>query len=404
MENKSATLTVERLPLAKLKPHPANPRRHPEPGTPAWNLMKKSLEHDYFDPIVWNKRNGLLVSGHLRRKVLEASGFTEADCVVVDYDDSTHLARLLSANKAQGEDDIALMKDLIIDLDSLTENFDMDLSGFTKDELERVINSFGDHPIDAEPQTDRAAELQKQWGTATGQLWELGEHRLLCGDSTKRGDVERLLDGAVPMLMVTDPPYGVRYEGGTVNETKREKLEGDDSTDLFAPALALAAERMPTGAWYVWHADRRAMPVYAAISAAGYDVRALLIWNKLKAHYGAPSAHYCQKHEPCLYAVRGNADFTGASNECTVWDIEQPSRNEHHPTQKPLECMARAVGNHGSRGAIVFDPFLGSGTTLIAAEGLGRKCYGLEISPGYCAVILQRFKDATGKTPTLINA
>lgn len=148
---KSATLTVERLPLSALKPHPANPRRHPEPGTPAWAVLRKSIEHDYFDPMIWNKRNGLLVSGHLRRKVLEASGFTEADCVVVDYDEPMHLARMAAANKQQGEDDVALLKDLIVELD--TGAFDLDLTGFDAMELERVINWYppmGENDPDAE--------------------------------------------------------------------------------------------------------------------------------------------------------------------------------------------------------------------------------------------------------------
>jgi DNA modification methylase len=198
--------------------------------------------------------------------------------------------------------------------------------------------------------------------------------------------------------MVTDPPYGVAYEGGQVNSKKREKLESDDVPDIFAPALACAKTIMPDGAWYVWHADKHAEPVYASIRECGFDIRALIVWHKLKAHYGAPSAHYCQKHEPCLYAVKGSANFIGPSNEVTVWEIDQPSRNEFHPTQKPIECMARAIRNHDA--PLIYDPFLGSGTTLIAAEQLGRKCYGMEISPAYCDVIVKRWEMLTGKKAT----
>jgi len=149
---------------------------------------------------------------------------------------------------------------------------------------------------------------------------------------------------------------------------------------------------MVDGAWYVWHAGRLAEPVYAAIRKCGWDVRALLIWNKLKPHYGAPMAHYCQKHEPCLYSVKGNAAFCGPSNECTVWDIEQPHRNEHHPTQKPVECMARPIRNHDA--PEVYDPFVGSGTTIVACQNLGRRCYAIEIHPPYCAVTLERMATA----------
>jgi len=218
---------------------------------------------------------------------------------------------------------------------------------------------------------------------------------VLCGDATKREDVERVMGGAVAELMVTDPPYGVNYEGGQVNKSKREEIHGDSDTSIFKDAFSVAIVAVPAGAWYVWHADRHAEPVYAAIRESGFDIRALIIWNKLKAHYGAPSAHYCQKHEPCLYAVLGSAGFVGASNETTVWDIEQPHLNEYHPTQKPVECMQRPTQNHKSH--TVYDPFLGSGTTLIAAEQLNRKCYGLEIEPKYCDVIVKRWEDFTGK-------
>lgn len=150
---KAAALTVERLPLSKLAPHPRNPRRHPEPGTPAWNVLKKSIQHDYFDPIIWNKRNGMLVSGHLRRKVLEASGFTEADCVVVDYDEPTHLARLIAANKLQGEDDGELLRDLLVDLKET--DLDLDLSGIHADELEGLLKGGGgNEPANDEPPAD----------------------------------------------------------------------------------------------------------------------------------------------------------------------------------------------------------------------------------------------------------
>jgi DNA modification methylase len=207
------------------------------------------------------------------------------------------------------------------------------------------------------------------------------------------------MDGAAPELMVTDPPYGVNYEGGAVNENKREKMVSDDTTEVFSSALNVAAGIMKSGAWYIWHAGRVAEPVYQAIRENGFEVRALIIWNKLKAHYGAPSAHYCQKHEPCLYAVKDNAGFIGASNEVTVWDIDQPHINEFHPTQKPVECMERAIRNH--KNGNVYDPFLGSGSTLIAAQKTGRRCYGLEIDPIYCDVIVKRWEAYTGKTATL---
>ena len=178
------------------------------------------------------------------------------------------------------------------------------------------------------------------------------------------------------------------YEGG-LNKDKRERLQGDDDPGLYGAAISVVAKFLDrNAAAYLWHASVYADSALVALREAGFEPRACIIWNKLNAGYGAFMAHYMPKHEPCIYAVRGNAGWRGPTNEKTVWDIEQPSRNKFHPTQKPVECMARAVANHESRDVV--DPFLGSGTTLIAAEQLGRKCYGMEIDPAYCAVILER--------------
>ena len=151
---------------------------------------------------------------------------------------------------------------------------------------------------------------------------------------------------------------------------------------------------------YIWFADRCGKPVYDAVEAIGYKVRAMIIWNKLDAHYGAFMAQYMQKHEPCLYIVDGNANWIGASNEVTVWDLKQPSKNEYHPTQKPIELAIRAIGNHDAQ--IVIDLCGGSGTSIMACETLKRKARVGEISEKYGAVILERFFTATGITPELI--
>ncbi len=248
-------------------------------------------------------------------------------------------------------------------------------------------------------QIDRAEELRELWGVQPGQLWQLGEHRLICGDCTDREVVARVMGGEKAGLIVTDPPYGVDYEGGAGNDKKREKLQGDKAADLYLPFLR-AAPMDADCAVYLWHADREAEPVYAAIRGAGLRVRAQIIWNKLDAHYGAYMAQYKQKHEPCLYAVRGTPDFCGATNEVTVWDVKQPSRNEYHPTEKPTELIERAISNHPYK--LVFDGFLGSGTTLIACQKLGRRARCIEIEPGYVAVCLERWHVMTGVEPVLL--
>jgi DNA modification methylase len=390
---------VEMVATDKLIPYARNAKKHDEAQV---SLIAGSIRQFGFNnPILIAEDNGI-VAGHGRVLAAMKLGMAEVPCIRLSHlDENQRRAYILADNRLAeigGGWDLDM---LAAEMDALGEvEIDVGELGFDEAFLSLMDLPETESDVDAEAQIDKAEELCAKWGVKTGQLWQLGDHRLLCGDSTKAEDVERCLGGVVPLLMVTDPPYGVEYEGGAANERKREKLAGDESADLYGPALAIASEYMPVGAWYVWHASRCAAPVYAAIDKSGFEIRALLIWNKLKPHYGAPSAHYCQKHEPCMYAVRGNAAFCGPSNECTVWDIDQPSRNEHHPTQKPLECMARPIRNHESE--CVYEPFSGSGTTLIACEQLGRKCLAIEIHPPYVAVALQRWADATGKTPVLI--
>jgi len=260
-------------------------------------------------------------------------------------------------------------------------------------------------PEDPGAHVDKAEELREKWGVESGQLWKLGDHRIICGDCTDPVIVSRLMDGKKANLIVTDPPYGVNYEGGSGNDDKREKLRGDDTTDLYPRFLsAWMSEKEKRAAVYIWFAGIKGRDVFDAVEDAGLTVRALIVWNKIDPHYGAFMAQYMQKHEPCLYCVTPPADWYGPTNEVTVWDIKQPSKNEYHPTEKPIECMERPIRNSSKIGDIVSDPFSGSGTTLIACERLSRKCRAVEISPAYVAVAIQRWVDMTGGTPELIES
>ena len=231
-----------------------------------------------------------------------------------------------------------------------------------------------------------------------GDLWLIGGvHRLLVGDCTDPANVARLMGGERADMVFTDPPYGVDYEGG-LNETKRERLAGDTSAALYGACMSTATPHCkPSAPWYIWFAGTVGEPVYTAVSSHGYKVRAMIVWNKLDAHYGNFMAQYMQKHEPCLYVVKDAPPWHGPTNEVTVWDVKQPSVNEYHPTQKPLELAERAMRNSSVNGALVCDWFLGSGTTLIAAHRTGRRCYGMEIAPRYADVILRR-AEAEGLT------
>jgi len=248
---------------------------------------------------------------------------------------------------------------------------------------------------DPGPQIDRADELREKWQTERGQVWEVGRHRLMCGDCTIVTDMDRLLDAAQPAMMFTDPPYGVGYEGGhfhsgDVNiKRPRDRLQGDNDASVYAEFLPLALS-VVDGPCYMFFAGSRGEAVYPAVVQSGGEIHALIIWHKVNATYAAMNAQYKQRHEPCLYfKPKGKTlRWCGPTDENTLWEIKRDAVNDNHPTQKPLALPLRALGNHSAD--TVFDPFLGSGTTMVAAEQLGRICYGMEIEPKYVAVTLER--------------
>ena len=293
-------------------------------------------------------------------------------------------------------------------LDELLKSIETD-SG----DLQKMLDDLAkDNPLPTpEIVEDEVPEPPANPITQPGDLWVLGDHRLLCGDSTKAEDVDRLLDGREPFIMVTDPPYGVEYDANWRNEADLAngkpygaravgRVTNDDRSDWQE-----SYELFPGEVGYVWHPPGATQfEFFRSITAAGYEVRMQIIWAKQQFPIGR--GHYHLKHEPCYYFVRktkaaGGAKWNGSRTETTLWEIDKPVKSETgHSTQKPVECMARPIRNHGGKNDDVYDPFLGSGTTLIAAEQLGRRCYGLEISPAYCDVIVQRWENLTGKTAT----
>jgi DNA modification methylase len=298
-------------------------------------------------------------------------------------------------DKIANEWDASDLKSWGMDFDEL-RTWKHDLSG-----LSEMLKSSEEEPVDAEPQIDKAEELNKIWQVNTGDLWKIGEHRLLCGDSTKREDVERVMGGEIPILMVTDPPYGVDYDANWRNEMDRANGK---PYGAFAVGLVTNDTRIDwTEAYslfsgdicYVWHCGRSAKQVSQNIEDAGFDIIAQIIWVKNNIVIGRGDYHY--KHEPCWYAVRKgkNHNWQGSRTEASVWEIDKPMKSETgHSTQKPIECMAKPIENNTALGELVYDPFLGSGTTMVACQNLSRKCRGIEISPNYCAVVLQRMQDA----------
>lgn len=389
-------MTIEKLPLALLVPYARNSRTHNDAQVA--QIAASIREFGFTNPVLIDEKDSI-IAGHGRVLAARKIGLADVPCIRLSHlTDAQKRAYVIADNKLAlnaGWDDEMLRLELA---DLKAADFDLSLVGFNADELDEILQvDASNSDADAEPQIDKADELREKWGVEPGQLWQLGEHRIICGDSTNEKDVMRLMGSELAELVVTDPPYGVAYTGGT---TKRKALEGDETPDLYGPALTLAAKySTDAAACYLWHSDSKSAAVSAAVSAAGYERRCTIIWNKNQAQFGALGAQYKTKHEPCYYLFKKgkSPNWCGPANEVTVWDIARNRVNENHPTEKPVECMARPIKNHSAK--VVFEPFSGSGTTIIACEQLGRKCRAIEISPAYVAVAIQRWVDATSGEP-----
>jgi DNA modification methylase len=380
-------------------PYAKNAKKHDDRQVAA--IAGSIREFGFTNPVLIDGQDGI-IAGHGRVLAARLAGLAEIPCIrLAHLTDAQRRAYILADNRLAetgGGWDAAMLAAEVESIDwAELDAFkldDMDL-GEILAEAER--GSEGD--ADAEAQVDRAEELNQTWGVKAGDLWLVGNHRLLCGDSTKAEDVARVMGGARPVLMVTDPPYGVEYDANWRNEADRAngkpygasavgKVTNDNRADwteawkLFCGDVA-----------YVYHAGVRSHEVAISLIASGFGVRALIVWAK--SNFAIGRGHYHHKHEPCWYVVREGktGHWIGDHSQTTLWEIDKPQKSETgHSTQKPIECMARPMRNHDA--PEVYDPFLGSGTTMVAAQNLSRKCYGLEISPAYCAVILQRMADA----------
>jgi DNA modification methylase len=359
-------------------------------------------------PLVVDKSNVVRV-GNCRLEAAKQLGWDTIQIVRTDLTSSEAIAYAIADNRtaelAEWDDDVlaAQLNGLLAEDEELLAS-----AGFTDEELEELLGDI-DGVDPAEITEDEVPEPPVDPITKPGDLWILGEHRVLCGDSTKAEDVARLLGDQVPFIMVTDPPYGVEYDPEWRNEAKRPdgsaygaKRTGVVINDEIADWTD-AYKLFPGHVAYVWHAGRFAADLVVNLRGAAFDVRSQIIW--CKPRFVISRGHYHWQHEPCWYAVRkgGSAKWCGDRSQSTRWDIpiKDGGEDTNHGTQKPVECMARPIRNHGKECDDVYDPFLGSGTTLIAAEQLGRKCYGMEISPQYCDVIVKRWETLTGQKATL---
>lgn len=378
-------------PLDALRTLPGNPRRGDVEA-----VMRSYRRFGQRKPIVAT-RDGTVIAGNHQLEAARRLGWDDIAVVYTDDDELTAKAFALADNRTAEKgyydeaDLLALMESVSVDPELLVD------TAWTEDDLAELVAKTKPKPALTDP--DEVPDVPAQPVTVPGDIWLLGPHRLLCGDATVPTDVDKLMAGAKAEMVFTDPPYGVGYDGGT---KVREKLAGDESTNLYGPAcFAAAAASTPTAPLYLWHAGVKGIAAAAAAAAiaAGYEIRCELVWNKNQAQFGALGAQYKQKHEPCYYChKKGHApNWSGPTNEVTVWDVDRANVNAFHPTQKPVALAVRALNNHTARS--VLDLFAGSGSTLIAAHQTGRVAYLLELDPGYCDVICRRYQEHTGEKP-----
>ena len=400
--NLADKLTVEQWPIDRLIEYVRNPRKN---DAKVDQMAAAIREYGFRIPIV-AKSDGSVVDGHLRLKAARKLGLTEVPVALADeLTDAQIKAFRLIANRSAtwAEWDTELLRLELGELNVL--GFDLTLTGFGEIELGSLLADKTEGLTDP----DDAPALPDHPVSEMGDLWILGRHRLLCGDSTVATDAERVLDGVEPHLMVTDPPYGVEYDPNWRNEAARTSIGmGNRAIGAGAVGKVLNDARadwreawvlFPGDVAYVWHGGLHAHTVAESLEASGFKLRSQIIWDKTRLVIGRGDYHW--QHEPCWYAVRKTGHYSGDRKQTTIWPIAHLKSETGHGTQKPVECMQRPIENNSSPGQAVYEPFSGSGTTIIAAERSGRSCHAIELSPKYVDVALKRWQDFTGARATL---
>jgi DNA modification methylase len=380
--------------VTELIPADYNPRKDLKPDDAEYKKLKRSLEQfGYVEPVIWNKTTGRVVGGHQRLKVLIDMGITEVDCVVVELDETKEKALNIALNKISGEWDKDKLMLVISDLQG--EDFDVSLTGFDAVDLDTL---FKDSERDSvkDDDFDVDAELKKPAISKLNDVWILGNHRLVCGDSTKEITYKVLMEETKANLVVTDPPYNVNYEG-TAGKIKNDNMANDSFYKFLLDAFKNTEKFMESDASiYVFHADTEGLNFRKAFSEAGFYLSGTCIWKKQSLVLGR--SPYQWQHEPILFGWKktGHHKWYADRKQSTIWEYDRPKNNALHPTMKPVNLLAYPILNSSMSKAVVLDPFGGSGSTLIACEQTHRLCRMVELDEKYCDVIVHRYKDLVG--------
>lgn len=412
-------MQIEKKPIESLNPAVYNPRKDLKAGDSEYEKIKNSILHfGYIDPIIANK-DGTIIGGHQRYKVLNELGYKEIEVVMLDLSKDEEKALNIALNKISGEWDMEQLGALLSELQGAGLS---DLTGFDPAEISAIL---GEEKV-TEDEFNLEDNIPEKPFTQRGDIWCLGNHRVLCGDSTSQQDIQKLMDNQQADCIVTDPPYNVDYEGTTGMKIQNDNMEDQTFfnflTDFYKRAYEVAKTGCPI---YIFHADSEGLNFRKAMRTAGWEMKQCLIWVKNSLVLGRQD--YQWKHEPCLYGWKSGTahKWYGARDKDTVIDLQdktdfkkmskaelvkmlqeieqkeaegssviycdKPSKNDMHPTMKPLRLIGKLLHNSSTKGDVVFDPFGGSGSTLITCEQMGRKCYTNELDEKYVDVIVKRY-------------
>jgi len=400
-------MEIRRIPVSQINPAPYNPRVDLTLDDPEYQKLEKSITtFGYVEPLVWNKRSNTLISGHQRFKILLAQGVAEIEVSVVDLPLAKEKALNIALNKIEGRWDEKKLTMLLSELSQIPD-FEVGLTGFEAPEISELLDQYSQTREDDDFDFDACVESIKDPVTKTGDLIELGPHRIFCGDASDQKHIKLLLENEKVSLLHTDPPYNVNYYGGSRPQAharpKKHKLWRKIYADNFSQEeyekwlknifVNISPYFAEGASLYIWNGHRQFGPMYLMLVELGFHVSCIITWSKERFAIGF--GDYNQQTEFCLYGWKkdnGSHAWLGPNNESTLWQVRRDlTRDYIHPTQKPVALAQRAIKNSSKRGDLVLDMFLGSGSTLIAAESLERRCFGLEIDPCYCDAIVRRY-------------
>ena len=383
------TPELKNIPIRELKPAEYNPRKKLKPGDPEYEKIKKSIqEFGFADPLVVNA-DMTVIGGHQRMNVAAELGYTELPCAVVDIDKAREKALNIALNKITGSWDEQMLAELLKDIEA--SGLDAMVTGFEPPEMEALFSKVASKEV-TEDDFDVDEQLEKPTFSKSGDEWHLGRHIIVCGDSTNMDTYDKLMQNVSANVVLTDPPYGVDVEE-TAGKIQNDNLPDAEFHEFLRSAFQCMHDHLADdGSIYVFHADTKGLIFRQAFEEAGFYLSGCCIWKKNALVLGR--SPYQWIHEPCLFGWKKNGKHEWYSDrkQTTVWEYDRPKASKDHPTTKPVQLMAYPLRNSSMTNGVVLDPFLGSGSTLIACEETDRVCRGIELDPKFVDVEVERYR------------